>query len=67
MKEFCSKPGHTVAREVIQLVLIVARMAQLGGKLEEVRLLMDHLEDRVKLPSWETTLKSPPFLYYEIC
>ena len=38
MKKFCSNAKHPVAREVIQLVLIVARMAQVGGRLEEVRL-----------------------------
>ena len=43
-----------VPREVSQLAIIMTRMAKVVDK-EEVALLMDHLEDRVQLPTWETT------------
>ena len=45
-----------VPREVSQLAIIMTRMAKVVDK-EEVALLMDHLEDRVQLPTRETTLR----------
>ena len=38
------------------MAIIMTRMAKVVDK-EEVSLLMDHLEDRVQLPTWETTLR----------
>ena len=56
LEKFCSKTMKLVPREVSQLVVVVARMAKVVGQ-EEVGLLMDHLEERIHLPSWETTLQ----------
>ena len=56
LQNFSKGAKQPVPREVSQLVLIVARMAEVVDK-EEVMLLMGHLEARVQLPTWESTLQ----------
>ena len=56
LRSLSNNSKQPVPREVSQLAIIATRMAKVVDK-EEVALLMDHLEDRVQLPNWETTLR----------
>ena len=56
LRSLSNNSKQPVPREVSQLAIIMTRMAKVVDK-EEVALLMDHLEDRTQLPTWETTLR----------
>ena len=56
LRSLSNNSKQPVPREVSQLAIIATRMAKVVDK-EEVALLMDHLEDRTQLPTWETTLR----------
>ena len=56
LRSLSNNSKQPVPREVSQLAIIATRMAKVVDK-EEVALLMAHLEDRVQLPTWETTLR----------